>query len=247
VVDAPYSRGSVADRGVDLGLLSPLRRRRRLRRDLAALRTFGADDVRRRDFYAQFVRAGDLVFDVGANVGNRAKVFLALGARVVAVEPQRDCREVLSRGLGQHPGFVLEPVALGAAVRDSGRFARRAWRRHEQVPVTTLDALIARHGVPAFVKVDVEGYEAEVVAGLSRPLPALSLEYTPEHAAATHDALAHLRRLGALECNLSVGESMQLASATWLRGDGIEAALAHLPPTSFADVYVRMAPPAAPA
>ena len=38
--------------------------------------------------YGQFVRPGDLVFDVGAHVGDRIAAFRRLGARVVAVEPQ---------------------------------------------------------------------------------------------------------------------------------------------------------------
>ena len=46
------------------------------------------------------------------------------------------------------------------------------------VPVTTLDALIERHGVPSFVKVDAEGFEEEVLQGLSRSIKALSFEFT---------------------------------------------------------------------
>jgi hypothetical protein len=48
-------------------------------------------------FYGAFVSAGDLVFDVGAHVGNRTAVFLELGARVVAVEPQAQCVAELQR------------------------------------------------------------------------------------------------------------------------------------------------------
>ena len=39
------------------------------------------------------------------------------------------------------------------------------------VPATTLDELIAAYGIPAFVKIDVEGMEHEVLAGLSQPVP----------------------------------------------------------------------------
>lgn len=64
-----------------------------------ALRAWGPDDAARLEFYSQFIHPGDLVFDVGANVGNRTKIFLRLGARVVAFEPQASCARVLQRAL----------------------------------------------------------------------------------------------------------------------------------------------------
>lgn len=158
---------------------------------------------RMRDFYAGFIRPGDLCFDVGANLGDRTAVFLRLGARVVAVEPQARCRRRLLRRFGRNPRVVLVPRALGAQpgaaemkvseadtisslsadwiarVQASGRFAGYAWNQTERVEVTTLDALIREHGTPAFCKIDVEGFEAEVLKGLSAPLRAVSFEFTP--------------------------------------------------------------------
>lgn len=46
--------------------------------------------ARLRRFYGQFVRPGDLCFDVGAHAGNRVRAWRALGARVLAIEPQAD-------------------------------------------------------------------------------------------------------------------------------------------------------------
>ena len=69
--------------------------------------------LRRRDLYRQFMGRGDLVFDVGANVGNRVDVFLSLHARVVAIEPLPECAQRL-RDTFQRRCIVLE-TALGAA------------------------------------------------------------------------------------------------------------------------------------
>jgi len=48
-------------------------------------------------FYRVFVAAGDLCFDVGANLGNRTRCFRQLGCTVVAVEPQGECFRKLAQ------------------------------------------------------------------------------------------------------------------------------------------------------
>ena len=53
--------------------------------------------------YGGFVRRGDLVFDVGAHVGDRVASFRRLGARVVAVEPQPAMVKVLELFYGRAP------------------------------------------------------------------------------------------------------------------------------------------------
>jgi hypothetical protein len=59
-------------------------------------------------FYSQFVSPGDLVFDIGANVGDRTAVFVSLGARVVAVELYEDSASKLSRRF-RHKAWRLRP------------------------------------------------------------------------------------------------------------------------------------------
>ena len=218
---------------------------------------------RAKAFYRQFIRPGDLCFDVGAHVGDRLAHFLSLGARVVAVEPQPRMMAGLKRRFGDNPQVTLISAALGGApgraklaidpahptvatlspdyiaqAGESRGFRHVRWREEVEVEVTTLDALIAAHGVPAFCKIDVEGYEHAVLEGLSRPLPGLSLEYLPAALDPALVAIARLNRLGTYRFNRSVGESMALAVPRWLGAAEIGAELKRLPPDEKAgDVY----------
>ncbi len=223
---------------------------------------------RARAFYRAFVRPGELCFDIGAHLGDRTGHFLALGARVVSVEPQPGPLAVLRRLYGGDPHVTLVAEAVGAmpgeaelaidpanptiaslspewraqVARDPS-FAGTDWRERHRVAVTTLDALIAAHGVPQFCKIDVEGFEGAVLEGLSRPLPALSFEYV---AAAREPALAALDRLAALgryRFNRSPGESMCFPIADWRSHADMAAELRALPTNSGSgDIYARLAP-----
>lgn len=216
------------------------------------------------EFYRQFIKPGDVCFDVGANVGNRTSVFLKLGATVVAVEPQEVCIKALNKRFDGNPKFTLVPEALGAQlghaellisdattissmstdwiekVRASGRFTGYTWQTAKTVSLTTLDALISRYGMPGFVKIDVEGFENEVLRGLSQAVPALSFEFVPEAMEGCLNCLRRLSSLGDIQCNYALGETMQLESDTWLSESSLVQRLTTLPDkTVFGDVHVR--------
>ena len=191
--------------------------------------------------FKEFFKEGDLVFDVGANDGKYTRALLKNGARVVAFEPQDSCIKALKKTFHFHPKFTLEPVALGAqrgqqtmsvcaraselsslsrewihAVSHSGRFNHYQWPDRQAVRIDTLDEMIKKHGTPKFMKIDVEGFEYEVLKGLSIPVPALSIEFTPEVLASTINCIKHLSTLGEYEFNLSRGITMEFDYPEWL-------------------------------
>jgi hypothetical protein len=105
-----------------------------------------------------------------------------------------------------------------------------------------LDAVVERFGEPAFCKIDVEGYEREVLAGLTRPIRAVSIEFTPEYLDATQECVARLLSLGPYEFNYSLNESLELAQKQWMSGDELAVALDAVrdDPRVFGDVYARL-------
>ncbi|MDQ3810947.1 MAG: FkbM family methyltransferase [Chloroflexota bacterium] len=217
--------------------------------------------------YGAFIRPGDLAFDVGAHVGSRTRAWLRLGARVIAVEPVPQAVRTLRAVFAGSPRVTIVPAAVGARpgrlpllvsereptvstlssewaermLREREAFARTRWERTIQVPVTTLDALIANYGRPAFCKIDTEGYDLEVLRGLSQPLAALSFEYVPP---ALDLALACLERLGDLgpyAFNWSAGETMRLHWREWVDAPTLAGYLDRLPRQGTpGDIYARL-------
>jgi FkbM family methyltransferase len=228
-------------------------------------------DRERLTFYGKMIAPGDLVFDIGANMGNRSKIFRELGARVVAFEPQSWCAGFLAAAFAGDSDFTLDRSALSdsegvqtmyigeahtlstldtdwiSRMEHGGRFATHRWSGHEQVPVTTLDHAIRKYGLPAFLKIDVEGHEYSVLRGLHQPVPALSLEFASESLDNIQRCIDHLESLASCEYRLSLGESMQLEGEDWLDAAQIRAELATTcarDPLAWGDVYSRCNRPA---
>src|SRR4051794_780380 len=120
-------------------------------------------------------------------------------------------------------------------------FGRTQWSRSVLVPVTTLDDLIATFGMPAFCKIDVEGYDRPVLDGLSHAVPALSFEYVPPALDLALDCMSRLETLGSYEFNWSSGESMQMEWPRWVDAARLAAHLAAYPRQGNpGDVYARV-------
>ena len=213
--------------------------------------------------YGRFLKTGDLAFDIGSHVGDRISSFRRLGARVVALEPQPGPSRVLRLIHGRDPDVTLWQTACGAetgelsfrinsanptvstastefigAAAGAVGWEGQTWDHEVTVPVTTLDALVARFGVPALVKIDVEGFEAEVLRGLSTRLPAISFEFTTIQRAVAFDCLAILSRLGPYRFDLALGETQEFVFGEPRDGEAMAKHVAGLPhEANSGDIY----------
>jgi FkbM family methyltransferase len=217
--------------------------------------------------YARYVKPGDLAFDIGSHVGDRISSFRRLGARVVALEPQPACARVLQLIHGRDPMVTLVKAACGAAegqvtfkinsanptvstasdafvqaAAGAGGWEGQVWDREVTVPCVTLDGLIATHGAPAFVKIDVEGFEADVLAGLTQAVPALSFEFTTIAREVAGACLIRLDALGAYRYNVALGETQRLVFDAPLTGADMADFIDQLPhAANSGDVYATLA------
>jgi FkbM family methyltransferase len=215
--------------------------------------------------YRNFVSKGDLVFDVGSNLGNRIEALLNCRAKVIAIEPQPECANHLRRIYSENPNVVIIQAAAGAKkgtmplhrstssdptasmskgfmekTAKTGRFGKsKQWTQVIDVPVIKLDAVIEEHGLPSFIKIDVEGFEIEVLSGLSKAVKAISFEWTPETREQTSLCLERCENLGMRHFHISFNESMRFAHSKSLSRNDMETLIQLLAEETilFGDIY----------
>lgn len=216
-------------------------------------------------FYSQFVKSGSLCFDIGANIGKKTDIFLKLGAKVVAVEPNPECVAFLRRkyrfnknvtiidkGLDAQETkkdmHICEANSLSSMSQEwielskaSSRCEGFNWDKTVTVETTTLDQLISIYGKPDYCKIDVEGYELNVLDGLSQQIPVVSLEIAPESIETIKQCIERLSGLGPVGFNHSLGERhVRFSTDQWVSAQAMKEKLDSLMPSErYGELYVR--------
>lgn len=218
---------SLKQLSIAAGLYRPARRLARIVRPREQ-RAFLGDLA----LYRSLLPAGALSFDIGANVGDKSEALLKIGGRVVAFEPNRLVIPELRARCGNNPRWTLVETAMGSGSRIAILHAKRShgqsslaedWEDGQviadfPVPVVTLDAAIECFGMPEYCKIDVEGWEPEVLNGLTRSINLISFEFHLDDKGirnAKH-CLERLAKLGATALNVTPAESSAFVFDQWI-------------------------------
>jgi FkbM family methyltransferase len=269
----PTWRDTAQTAGNVLAMLAPTQTPRKrltpIGRSLDVYYRDAARTARMDQLNASFVSKGQLAFDIGAHVGDRTASFARLGARVVALEPQPRVFRALRLIHGCNPAVTLRREAVGArlseidmhvnssnptistassdlitAAQSADAWKNEVWDTNIRVPMITLDYLISVYGLPNFVKIDVEGFELEVLKGLSTQLPVFSFEFTTIQRDIAYACINRLTELGSYEFNISLGEDHLLHHDHWIRDKEMLAQVAALPQSANSgDIYARQTTP----
>ena len=233
---------------------------------------YKATQTRRIILYDKFLKEGDLCFDLGANTGDEARNLLDMGMKVISVEPVEYCikymnkrfkkdikkgnmtieRAIVGNEIGEGVVNVCTANAMSSVDNNYGKIMKERvecsnleWNEKEKVPMITLNSLCEKYGIPKFVKIDVEGYEYEVLKNLKYKIPAMSIEFYldfgEDYKKITRDCIRKMESLGNYEFNITLREQMLLLYEDWKSGDEIIQTLDLLnKEIIFGDIFMRL-------
>ena len=164
------------------------------------------------EMYTQIIKTylpeNPLIFDIGANIGDLSIAFKKAGARVVSVEPDPINLTHL-RFRNKKALFTIEPIAIGnidgqipfyVHLRDNALSTAKTLNLSDFETTTVesqkMQTLIAKYGIPDFIKIDAEGFEWPILQSLSLPIQMLCFEINfPEFQEEAIHIINHLHTL----------------------------------------------------
>jgi FkbM family methyltransferase len=206
-----------------------------------------------------------LVFDVGCNIGNKSAEYLNYKTKVVGFEPQPNCFNQLNERFKDEDNIVIEPIGLDNVKGETyiyeashntissmseefieivkkERFKDYNWGNKILIKVDTLDNMIKKYGTPNYIKIDVEGYELNVLKGLTTPIDVISIEFTPELCQISIDCINYIESInGNCLYNYGFREDTDFKFDQWLTKDEILNYIlsVHDYNFEFGDIYIK--------
>jgi FkbM family methyltransferase len=174
----------------------------------------------------KFINQEDLVFDVGAHLGEKSKIFIENKIKTILIEPLPHCVKylqkkysnnkyvkIIQKGLGEKNSKKIlmvnksmPTISTVAKHWKKGRFSKLNWDHQIIIKITTLDNIIKQFGIPKYIKIDVEGYELSVLKGLTKKSGIISFEITSEYIANAEKCIKYLKKIGYFKFTFSIGE-----------------------------------------
>lgn len=214
-------------------------------------------------FYKDTLPKNPTVFDVGAHVGSKTRSMRKAGAKVIALEPQQPFARFLRKTLPSD--VVLIEAAAGeketqaemsvstkhptvsslrndfvSSATSAPGFQKVRWDQKQIVQITTLDALISQYGIPNYIKIDVEGFELEVLKGLTHSVELISFEVLAGFPKLALEVIDRLSELGEYEFNVVIGEKATFSWNEWQEQKVVKDWIGKLSPNSKpADLFAR--------
>jgi FkbM family methyltransferase len=216
------------------------------------------EESRLKESYSRFVKENSLVFDIGANRGDHAKILADLGARVIAIEPTPSLVTILKKRFSNNPKVSIEPIGLAstkgklkfniaehsthstfADIKSPG-LNNKIWKGNIEVKVTTIENMIKKHGLPSMIKIDTEGFEYEVIKGLNQPVKSIIFEFNKNMLEVTKKCLKYLDNLGKARYNISLNINHKTELKDWVDSKNLLLYMKDIPKNVlFGDIYVR--------
>ncbi len=203
----------------------------------------------------------DIIFDIGAHNGEKSIKLINFFSKIVLVEPQPNCIEILKNKFSKLENAIIVQAGLSSKEEildlkinssnplistfsehwDKGRFKNSKWDKTLKIKTITLDKLISEYGQPSYIKIDVEGFEYNVIKGLSKKTGIISFEFTSEFFQDSIKCLDYLENLGYKKFNFSEGERKKF-NTSWLNKNQLISSInkeIKKDPLFWGDIYCR--------
>lgn len=210
-------------------------------------------------FYSNLIQENQLCFDIGANVGKKSKLFLKIGARVIAFEPQKECLTNLAKIKKSNKRFEFYPVAIDskdgtkelqlsnyseiATLSDSfvSLYGEKGvnWLNRQLVKTISINTAIEKYGLPHFCKIDIEGYEFEVLSNLKYNIPLIEFEVVAGFKEKAINTIIALNNEFA-SYNYTLNEQPFFQLSAWVDINKISSIITKLPDNRFhANIFIK--------